>query len=463
MKPSILLIDDDKNFTRSMEVLLKTDYEFSSARTQSKGLKKVNEINPDVVLLDLILENGENGIEILQQIKKIDKNLPVIMITGHSSVETAVKAIRMGAVDYISKAPNLGELDLVIKKSLKERVQKIQHDELQNQVASPYYNLVGESEIMEQVKEKIQLVANNLSTVLITGESGVGKEIVARQIHLHRDNNDDTPFIPLNCAAIPAHLLESELFGHEKGAFTGADKRKIGKFEVASDGIIFFDEISELHLDSQVKLLRVIQEKVFERVGGNTPITTEAKIIAATNQDLETMVKNGKFRQDLFYRLNVFPINVPPLRKRKSDIPLLTKYFINKSCDEFKCSIKKELAPESLDLLQNYSWPGNVRELRNIISRAVILSRDSKIIQPKHLDANLTSSSSFDNSIDKIPETWSEMDKIRKDSAKNAKRKVEKKFIKKLLKKFDGNITKAAEHAGINRTNFHKMMKRCGL
>ena len=315
---------------------------------------------------------------------------------------------------------------------------------------------------MQEVREKIELSAQSLNTVLITGESGVGKEIVARQIY-YKSKRSEQAFIAINCAAISPNLIESELFGHEKGAFTGADQRKIGKFEIASNGILFFDEIAELDQNAQVKLLRVIQEKEYERVGGTSVLTTDAKIIAATNRNLEKMVSDGQFRKDLFYRLDVFPIYVPPLRERKSDIPQLSDYFLLDIANEMKIP-KKKITDDAIDMLMDYDWPGNVRELRNYLTRAVILSRDEEVITVKHFKQKLTQGYPEDDiQLDKIPETWWEMDEMRKEAAEKAKRSVERLFLTRLLEKFDGNITRAAEFCGLNRTNFHKMVKRCNI
>lgn len=307
----------------------------------------------------------------------------------------------------------------------------------------------------------IYLFAKNDNTILITGESGVGKELVARQIHIN-GRRKQKPFTTVNCAAIPKELLESELFGHEKGAFTGADRRKLGKFEIAAEGTIFLDEISELDLNSQVKILRVLQEREFERVGGTVPIKSKARVIAATNKDLEGLVEKGKFREDLYYRLDVLPINVPPLRKRKEDITLLIDHFLEQASYELKLPLKV-FSDEAVNIFVNYDWPGNIRELQNYITRAVILSPNT-IIVPSDLDPNLL----FDKptteiNFNKIPETWKEMDAMRKEAAGKASRSVERIFIQSLLLKFNGNVTQAAKHVGINRTNFHKMMKKCGL
>ncbi len=462
MKPLLLLIDDDKNFVEDFTLLLESDFTSITAYTAAEGLRKVRQNNPDIVLLDLFLGGEKNGLDVLDKIMTYDKNLPVIIITDYGSIDTAVSAIQAGAFDYISKTPNMTELKLIIQKSIRQRSDRFYKESLKEEVQKHYHQLIGDSPPMQKLKHQIRLSASHLNTVLITGESGVGKEIVARHIHLHSPRSN-APFVPINCAAVPDNLLESELFGHEKGAFTGANTRKIGKFEIASEGIIFFDEISELDPDAQVKLLRVLQEKEFDRVGGNKTIQTDAKILAATNRDLHQMVSQGQFRSDLFYRLDVFPIHVPPLRSRKADIPALVDHFLSSICDEMKIS-HKQFSQEALDIFMNYNWPGNIRELRNYVTRAVILSQESETIKPIHLEQKVIVKEEFSELMpDTTPETWEEMDRLRKEMAEQARREVEKRFLTHLLEKFEGNVSRAAENIGINRTNFHKMMRRCGL
>jgi two-component system nitrogen regulation response regulator NtrX len=381
------------------------------------------------------------------------------MVTDYASIETAIDAIRIGAYDYISKTPNLKQLKLIIEKSLKERLLRFQNRTLVNDAEKPYHNMIGESPAMQEVKAKIKLFANNDNTVLITGESGVGKELVARQIHI-QSKRSDKPFVAINCAAIPKDLLESELFGHEKGAFTGAINRKLGKFEIASDGTIFLDEISQMEISAQVKLLRVLQEREFERIGGNRTIKTSARIIAATNQSLLRLTEEGNFREDLYYRLDVLPIEVKPLRERKEDIPLLIEHFLIQACEELKIPTKR-IAKESREKFQNYNWPGNIRELQNYVTRAVILSTGEEV-SVDNFDSRTSNLIEVNDSV-KVPETWEEMDILRKEAADKASREVEKLFLINVLKKNDGNITKAAESIRINRSNFHKMMRKCGV
>lgn len=461
MKPRVLIIDDDQEFINDLSLLLKTDFNISYDTVPEKGIQKVTSENPDIVLLDLMFEDEINGLEVLSKIKIVDDSLPVIMITDYGSIETAIKAIRLGAIDYISKTPNLKELNIIIEKALKQRSIKLQSLSLKEENRKKYHQIIGQSVEIQDLMEIIDLTASNINPLLITGESGTGKELVARQIHMRGDRKN-RPFIGLNCAAIPKDLVESELFGYEKGAFTGANKRKLGKFEVASDGIIFFDEITALSLDTQVKLLRVLQEKEFERVGGNASIQSKARIIAATNENPEELIKSGLFREDLFYRLDVLRIHVPPLRDRKEDIPLLIDHFLERVCMDMKIS-KKTITEKSQDIFMEYNWPGNIRELRNYITRSIILTKGEEIdLENQKQTIKILSRDTSTNKFD-IPETWEEMNTIRKDAADKASREVEKQFLHNLLNKYQGNVTKAAQKIGMNRTNFHKMMKRCGL
>jgi len=459
MKTEIFIIDDDPDFIEDISLLLESEYRCNSSTDPSAGLTYIRQNNPDVILLDLMLGDGISGLDILEDIQQIDPELPVIMITDYSSVQTAVEAMRKGAFDYISKTPDLDELRLLISKSIRQRRLKEQTQTLQEEIQSQYHTMIGSTPAMDMVRKKIRLYADSLNTVLITGESGVGKELVARQIHLHSTHRNQ-PFVAINCAALPRALIESELFGYEKGAFTGATARKAGKFEIATDGIIFFDEVSELDPEAQAKLLRVIQEKEFEHLGGTTTIETGAVILCATNRDLRELVHAGKFREDLFYRLDVLRLPVPPLRERREDIPLLVDHFLKKSCAEMKKPLR-QFSERALNQLVEYNWPGNVRELRNYITRSVILSQDEVITTVDLPNQNDTSYAPGKNEA-VVPKTWDEMDALRKTASEEASRQVEKRYITYLLEKFDGNVTRAAEYAGIHRTNFHKIMKRCG-
>ena len=447
MKPLLLIIDDDKEFVSDFTLLLERDFNCIYAGNGKEGVRLMETKHPDVILLDLMFHGDENGIEILKKIKKIDADMPVLMITDYSSIETAIEAMKLGAFDYISKTPNLNELKIIIDKTLKERIVKYRSEFFEEQIGDKFKDIIGNAPATIKLKETIAAIADNNNTALITGESGVGKELVARKFHELSDRRDK-PFIAINCSALSKDIVESELFGHERGAFTGAERRKPGKFEIAEDGTIFLDEISELDPNVQVKLLRVLQEKEFQRVGGNGTLKANCRILAATNKDLKECVMRGEFREDLFYRLDVLRINVPPLRERKEDIPLLVQYFVESLSHELNVP-QKQFDEEIMKSITRYDWPGNIRELKNHITRL--------LFQP---DASLPPAG---ETFAKIPETWEEMDRLRKEAADKASREVERKFLESLLKKFNGNISKAAEHIGINRSNLHKMIKKCGL
>jgi two-component system response regulator AtoC len=457
MKASLFIIDDDPTFVNDIRLFLEEDFSIDHALEAQQGLDRIKQDVPDIVLLDLMLDNHISGLDLLTELVGFDPYLPIIMITDYASIETAVQAIRDGAFDYITKSPHIDELKLVIEKALKQRSLKVHADFLKEELYKPYKDIVGTSRAMKKVRKDISRFAGNPGTVLITGESGVGKELVAR--HIHRQSaRADEPFMAINCAAIPKELMESELFGHEKGAFTGADKRKIGKFEAAGHGTIFLDEISELPPDMQAKLLRVLQEREFHRVGGNEAIATNAKVIAATNRDLKTLVSEQIFREDLYYRLDVLPITIPPLRERRVDIAPLTHHLVRSICTEMKLPLKK-IDRSALELLQQYNWPGNVRELHNVLTRGIILC-DSDRIQASDLDVRLNTSTHNEYGFQTSPKTWNQMDEMRSDAADQARREVERAFLDFLMNKFDHNVSKAAEFAGINRTSLHKMIRR---
>ncbi len=456
MQPILLLVDDDKQFINDLSLLLEKDYNVIFALNENEALRKLEEDIPDVVLLDLMFNDQVNGLDILKKMLAKEPHLPVIMMTDYASVETAIEAIRIGAFDYISKTPNMKELQLLIRRSLQNKLNTLQQSELKNEIEKKYKRIVGNSEAIKATKERIDLFAENDREVLISGESGVGKELVARQVHF-KSSRKDKPFVAVNCAALPKDLIESELFGYDKGAFTGAVKRKPGKFELAADGTIFLDEIAELSPETQVKLLRVLQEKEFERVGGVKSIKVKCRIISATNRNLMELVKEGKFREDLFYRLDVLPIVVPPLRQRKEDIPLLIEHFTKEIAADLHIPVK-EFPDELIESFMRYSWPGNVRELQNYVTRFMIVPEKENILPSGHHENRDDC-----NDIKSVPKTWAEMDRLRKAEADNASRKVEKIFLEDLLKRNNGNITKAADEIGINRSNLHRMMKKCGM
>ena len=452
----ILIIDDDREFAADLALLLKSQYEVTLAHSDVEGLKANQQMDPDLVLLDLMLGEAD-GIEVLQQLLRDNDQLPIIMITDYASVETAVQAIRTGAIDYISKMPHREELLMTIEKALHQRSLVLESQALQAENSKRFARMVGVSDSLNEVRERITLSADNRFPVLITGESGTGKELVARQIH-QRSQRKQKPFIALNCAAIPRELAESELFGHEKGAFTGATQRKAGMFEIADQGVLFLDEIGELDLDIQVKLLRVLQEGEYSRVGSNAVRVTDARILAATNQDLRQAVAEGTFREDLFYRLDVLEIKVPPLRERLKDLPLLAEHFIKLACLDMKVPLKS-LGDDALGLLGSYAWPGNIRELRNVLMRAVVLSY-SATIRASDLELSFPSISGQGRTGWQGGLSLEAFQQERQQAAERARREVEARFVGEVMAHFDGNVSRAARELKMNRTSLHKLIKR---
>lgn len=370
-KPAILVVDDDADFVALVRKGLEGEgYEIDSAGDAASAKEQIAAREYDLVLADLRLP-GESGIELLGHLRE-NYDTPVVIITAFGSIDSAVEAMRVGAFDYITKPVNKNDLKLVVRRALESRQLKKENRRLKKELTEKhsFSSIVGQSTVMRQLFATLEKVVSTDVTVLIRGESGTGKELVARAIH-YNSRRKDGPFVVVNCAAIPGTLLESELFGHEKGAFTGATTQKIGKFELADGGTIFLDEIGDMSYELQSKLLRVLQGQEFERVGGNERIRTDVRIISATHQDLLRGIQEGTFREDLYYRLNVFPIFIPPLRERKSDIPLLAEHFVRKYNERHGRAVKG-LSDEALKALVAYDWPGNVRELENYIERAVV-------------------------------------------------------------------------------------------
>lgn len=386
-KADILIVEDEKNVREALSLALSDTYNLFLASDGKKALEILSERNIDAALCDIRLPEV-NGMDVLKQIKGKDPSIPVIMLTAVKTVDSAVTAMKLGAYDYIIKPFDIKELSLLIEKALEKRGLEQENIYLKNELEKTggFEKIIGKSENMREIFKLIKNVSRGDATVLITGESGTGKELVARAIH-NQSKRAKKLFVPVNCAAIPENLLESELFGYEKGAFTGAFERHIGKFEIANGGTIFLDEISAMPLPMQAKLLRVLQERVVDRVGGTSQIEIDVRVISATNLDLKREVDGKKFRSDLFYRLNVIPIVIPPLRERAGDIPLLVAHFLDRFNREFGKKIK-EFDHDAMHVLTSYSWPGNVRELENLMERIVVLN-DSKIITKDKLPAEL--------------------------------------------------------------------------
>ncbi len=376
----VLVIDDDPGVRDYMEALVsRQGYRVFAAADAEQALAGLDDTRPDVVTLDVVLP-GIDGLETLRRLKQRLPEVPVVMLSGHGQARNIVEAMRLGASDFLRKPFEVEELELAFQKALEKRALKQEVERLRGRVRgeADLLLLAGDSPKMQEVRDIIEQVADTDITVLVRGESGTGKEIVARNI-FHRSSRHDQPFVKVNCAALPSELLESELFGFEKGAFTGAQKRKLGKFEYANRGTIFLDEISEMHPSLQAKLLQVLQDGEFSRLGGEGDVRVDTRIIAATNRNLEIAVQDGSFREDLFYRLNVVTIQIPPLRDRKDSIPLLVDHFLQANGEQYNKEIRP-LTPETLAIFMKYHWPGNVRELENMMRRIVVLGTEQAVL-----------------------------------------------------------------------------------
>ena len=383
MRKRVLLVDDEARVRTSLQMVLEPTFDVFTAQDAQEGLDLFRRESPHLVLLDVILP-GVDGLSLLQTLRSEDRSTPVIMLTGTKTVKTAVDAMKLGASDYVTKPFDVEELRLIIAKTLEAHDLEREVRYLRAQVSNRYafHNLIGKSPIMQEVYSKIEQVADSRTTVLVTGESGTGKELVARALH-HNSSRRDRPFIPINCAALPETLIESELFGHEKGSFTDALARRVGQFELAHTGTLFLDEIGDLSAATQAKLLRVLQEREFTRIGGVQPIKVDVRFIAATNRNLEDLLREGTFREDLYYRINVLSIYLPTLRDRGEDIPLLAKHVLAKKAEEAGRPLP-EFSKDAMELLTRYPWPGNVRELENVIEQALVWSQGATIT-PEHL------------------------------------------------------------------------------
>lgn len=386
---TVLIADDEPNIRRVIEAVLGKDgYNVITAPNGKMALDAINtNAGIDVLISDLIMPDM-NGVELLEAAREVNPNMSIIMITAHGTIKSAVDAMRLGAFDYITKPFEMDELKVVVKNAFERRSLINENQDLRQQLKTRYKfdNIIGASSAMQEVFKMVERVADSRATVLVRGESGTGKELIARALH-YNSSRAQNPFIPVVCVALSEQLMESELFGHEKGSFTGAINQKAGRFEMAHTGTLFLDEIGDIPGNVQMKLLRVIQEREFERVGGLKPIKVDVRLVTATNQDLEKEVKAGKFREDLFYRLQVVQIMLPPLRDRKEDIPLLAEHFINKYASDNGKPIKY-LSPETLEIMMNHRWPGNVRELENCIERSIVLAdSDAQMITPDLLSA----------------------------------------------------------------------------
>lgn len=440
----VLVIDDEENILASLKGVLEDEkFVVETAKNGALGLSRIKKFQPDVVLLDIWMP-GEDGLRCLEKIKKLDPQLVVVMMSGHGTVETAVKAIKLGAFDFLEKPLHFDKLLVLLERAFELRELKDENRYLREELSDEEC-LIGESPSMSRLKHLISVAAPSNGWVLIQGENGTGKELVARALH-NGSPRSRGRFVAVNCAAVPDELIESELFGHEKGSFTGAYDRKIGKFEQADGGTLFLDEVGDMGPKMQAKILRALQECYVQRVGGDEPIEVDIRVIAATNKDLKHSIRNGDFREDLFYRLNVIPIVVPPLRERREDIPSLTEHFIKR----YSKGRARQVGAATMRLLQTYPWPGNVRELKNWVERACILSQ-SDIIDSFALEEVEPAS----------PDT--DVFSFEEKSLRTARAAFEKQFIMKMLLENGGNISKTAQTIGLERSHLHKKMKTYGI
>ncbi len=450
MKFSILIVDDEKNIREGLGRSLEMDgYEVLLAEDGKQGWNLVNEEHVDLVIADLKMPEM-SGEELLKRISSAYPTIPVIILTGHGTIESAVEAMRNGAFDFVTKPVNLDRLSLLAKRALSNRELVLQHRTLKEEVERlksrrKTGEIIGKSSQMQKIMQMIEQVAATRASVLITGESGVGKELVADAIHI-LSNRKENPYIKVHCAALAESLLESELFGHEKGAFTGAVSMKRGRFELAHTGTIFLDEIGEINQQVQIKILRVLQDKKFERVGGEKTQEVDVRVVSATNRDLKSEIEEGRFREDLFYRLNVVNIHVPPLRERKEDIPLLISAFLQEFSEENQKNIEG-VDPRARLALYNYHWPGNIRELRNCIESSVVMTKGN-IITYDDLPPTVTSGSDADYVKIEVGSTLED---------------AEREMIRATLHRENGNKSRTADVLGIGRKTLHRKIQEYKL
>lgn len=448
---SILIIDDEQSQREILSgFLTKKGYKVSTAQSGAEGIKIINEKSIDIILSDYKMPEM-TGIEILDKVSKINPEISFVIITAYGTVENAVKAMRMGAYDYISKPIDLDELELLLNKIVEHKNLKSENRMLREQLQekNKISSIISQSSKMEDVINIASRSAKSRATILICGENGTGKEVVARAVHF-LSNRNDKPFIAINIPALSENLVESELFGHEKGAFTGAERLRKGRFELADGGTLFLDEIGDMSIGTQIKILRVLQEHQFERVGGTGVIDVDVRIIAATNQNLQQKISDGTFREDLYYRLNVVSIKIPPLRERKEDIPPLVEHFVDYYCKENDRN-KLEVSKEAFDILMKYNYPGNVRELENIVERSVVLTRGDTITSndlPMHVRG-------FKEEILRPV--------FGKSSLPEQVEAMEKELIFDALKKSEGNQTKAGKLLGITERNLRYKLKKYNI
>jgi DNA-binding NtrC family response regulator len=449
MSINILIVDDEKSIRETLKIIFNNlNYKVFTAQDGFEAINILKSNIIDIMVTDLRMP-GMDGIELMQKTLEIDSSIETIFISAYADIKAAVKVVKMGAFDYIEKSFSTDELIFTIEKAIELRKLKEENRSLRRRIEGKYNydGLIAKSEAMQKIIDMVNRVANSKANILLTGESGVGKDVVANYIH-KISNRAEHSFVVINCGAIPENLIESELFGHEKGSYTGADRMSKGKFELADKGTIFLDEIGELPLHAQVKFLRVLQEKQIYRIGSEKRISVDVRIIAATNKNLSEEVKKGNFREDLYYRLNVVNLEIPPLRDRKDDISVLAEYFLIEFSKEYNKNIKY-FEVEALNYLMDYDWRGNVRELKNVIERSVLVANDEEeLLMKKHLPKEITGSDLNDNISDNREKTLADYEKI---------------IIENTLKRYEGNKTKAAEALGIKRQTLYNKLKDYSL
>jgi two-component system nitrogen regulation response regulator NtrX len=444
-----LIVDDEPGIRRTLSGVLEDEgFGVATAATGEECLSLAVKDQFDLILLDIWLGDGIDGLETLSRLRDSRVDASVVMISGHGNIETAVRSTKLGAFDFIEKPLSLERIVVTCRNALKQRELERSNERLQQELAEEY-KMVGESVAMRAVRKQIEVVAPSDGRVLISGESGTGKELVARAIHLHSKRRA-AAFVEINSAAIPEELVESELFGYAKGAFSGAVRAKKGKFELADGATIFLDEIGDMSPRVQAKMLRVLEEQRFEPVGSNTPVQVDVRVISATNKRLEDLIDNGNFRHDLFYRLNVIPFQIPPLRERREDIPLLVDHFNNKFSLDYG-RVPKAFTDDAIAVLQGHHWPGNVRELRNTIERVVIMSGRQKISADDLPD------------LGKMDDPAAVSANFRFPSFKEATDAYQREFILHKLSEFNGNVSKAAEDMGVDRSHLYRRMRNLGI
>lgn len=453
MRKQILIIDDEASIRESLSEILEDEgFSAVTAPSAEKGIEILEDRNIDLILLDIWLGDGMDGLTALAKIKE-QYDIPIIMISGHGTIETAVQATHSGAYDFIEKPLSYDKIILSISNGLRYAQLELEN-RLLREHTSRAATITGTSKVVEDLREQISMVAPTDAWVLIRGDHGTGKELVAQAIH-QLSTSAAQPMIEVNCAAIPEELIESELFGHEKGSFTGAHSNKRGKFDQADGGILFLDEIGDMSMKTQAKILRILQEQKFERVGGNKTISVTVRVLAATNKNLEEEIENGNFRADLFWRLNVVPINVPYLRERIDDIPLLVDDLMEGLVG--KGLKRKAFSEDALVALMSHSWPGNVRELRNFVERIAIMCPEEEITSQQIRTFLLQSGSSPTMSEEDTPAPY------RANDFKEARKRFEKEFLQFKLTEHDGNISRTAEQVGLERSHLHKKLKSLGI